>query len=167
MTVRRATPDDAAELTRLRALMYETWGTAAGEDEWQATALHVFETRLAGDDFAAFVVDGPDGLVASGVGWVEQHLPGPHNVTGRRGHIASMSTDVAVRRQGLAREVFEALLGWYAELGVTRIDLRATPMGEPLYRALGFTEPGGTALTIDTTGRPVGREWTTPVELRH
>jgi GNAT superfamily N-acetyltransferase len=51
-----------------------------------------------------------------------------------------MVTDDDHRREGLARLVFEALMAWFAELGVTRVDLHASAMGEPLYRQLGFTE---------------------------
>jgi GNAT superfamily N-acetyltransferase len=163
MGVRRATPADAEELTRLRSAMYETWGADTSDAGWREANLELFRRRLSADpDFVAFVVDGEEGrLVASGAGWIEQHLPGPQNPTGRRGHIASMSTDPRARRQGLARAVFEALLGWFEEQGVHRIDLRATPMGEPLYRAYGFGEGGGRALTWAAT--PMA-EWTTARE---
>src|SRR4051812_8505014 len=110
-SVRRAAPvrgaiaAGAAELTRLRALMYESFGGDASGGEWRATCVRTFARRLAEEpeEFVAFVVDadggsGPGGpLVASGVGWVEVHLPGPTNLTGRRGHIASMSTDLEAR----------------------------------------------------------------------
>lgn len=165
MTVRRATPDDVAELVRLRVLMYESWGTDTTTGNWRKYAEEHFRESLVRSDFAAFVVDGPDGgLLASGIGWVERHLPGPRNETGRRGHIASMSTNADARRQGHGRAIFAALLGWFDELGVTRIDLRATPMGEPLYRSFGFAEGGGAPLTYDTTGRVPDHEWTTPAE---
>ena len=147
MRVRRATPDDAAELTRLRRVMVESWSGQPAEGEWMAASEAYLRKALATDELAAFVVDGPDGLVSCGVGWIEQHLPGPHNVTGRRGHVANMSTDVEHRRQGHGRVVFEALLGWFGSKGVTRIDLRATDEGEPLYRQYGFGEPGGKPLT--------------------
>ena len=32
----------------------------------------------------------------------------------------------------------QALLGWFAERGVSSVDLRASPDGEPLYTSLGF-----------------------------
>ena len=40
-----------------------------------------------------------------------------------------------------------ALLDWYEELGITRIELHASEFGEGLYRELGFAEPGGVAMT--------------------
>ena len=51
-----------------------------------------------------------------------------------------MVTDDVHRRQGMARVVFAELMAWFTELGVTRVDLHASSMGEPLYRQLGFTE---------------------------
>ena len=147
MQVRRANPGDAEELTRLRAVMFESWTGEPAAGDWVELSTAYLRRALATDDLAAYVVDGPDGLVACGVAWIEQHLPGPNNLTGRRGHIANMSTDPGHRRQGHARAVFEALLGWFEERGVTRIDLHATAHGEPLYRAYGFTEPRGLPLT--------------------
>jgi len=157
-TVRRAEVADADELVRLRAVMYDSFGTDT-TGPWQQACLLELRQRLAEtEDFAAFVVDRPPGpsrpggpLVSAGVGWVERHLPSPRNTAGRRGHVASMSTDVAVRGQGYGSAVLAALLGWLTGLGLTRVDLRATVDGEPLYRASGFTL---------STGLPMS--WTAP-----
>ncbi len=75
------------------------------------------------------------------------HLPGPSTTDGRRGHIGSVCTDEAARRQGHARRVFGALVAWFDEIGVVRVDLRATPMAANLYREAGFRPHGGEALT--------------------
>ena len=157
MAVRRATAADAAELTRLRGVMYEAWGADISDPVWSAECERVIRERLrqTPESFVAYVVDDSataGRLVACGVGWIEHHLPGPMNLTGRRGHIASMSTDPEHRRRGHARAVFEALLGWFDERGLVRVDLRATAMGEPLYRAYGFGEPGGLPLTRAAEG---------------
>lgn len=147
-TLRRATPADAAELTRLRGHMHRAMGSRPTEES-DARTRAAFERRLGESDVAAYVVGGPPGgpLVSCGVGWVEEHLPSPHQLDPRRGHIASMSTDPAARRQGHARAVFTALLAWFAELGVSRVDLRATPDGQPLYEQSGFRPLGGTTMS--------------------
>ncbi len=147
MTVRRAVPSDAAELARLRAGMFAAMGYPAPDDWLPACAEH-FRERLAGPDFAAYVVDRQPGgrLAASGIGWVDWHLPSQQNPSGRIGHIASMSTDPDARRQGHARVILLALLEWFGELGVDRVALNASPVGEPLYRSVGFTEPDYPAL---------------------
>jgi GNAT superfamily N-acetyltransferase len=151
--LRRAVPGDAADLTRLRALMYEAMGIDASAAAWRASCETAFTRRLAEPDrFAAFVVEAGGRLVSCGVGWMEEHLPGPRQLDGRRGHIASMSTEPAHQRRGHARAVFAALLEWFASYDVPRVDLRATPDGLPLYEAFGFRELGGATMAWTVAG---------------
>jgi GNAT superfamily N-acetyltransferase len=59
--------------------------------------------------------------------------------------VVNVTTDPAHRRRGNSRACMQALLQWYADKGVTAVDLRASREGEPLYSSLGFarvTEPG-------------------------
>ena len=139
--VRRATTDDIAELVRLREVMMQSVLGEAGTG-WHEVCADLLATALTDGSMVAIVVDKPtgDGLAACGVGVLSQRLPGPNCLDGRYGYIQSMVTEDAHRRQGLARLVFEALMAWFRELGVTRVDLHASSMGEPLYRQLGFTE---------------------------
>jgi hypothetical protein len=46
----------------------------------------------------------------------------------------------------------EALLGWYQQRGVARVDLRALAEAEPLYRALGFAPVSAATMRL-TTGK--------------
>ena len=142
MRARLATLGDVPELVRLRQVMIESV-RGSSDDSWQAACATVLEQALAGATMAAVVVDEPEGrgLAACGVGMVGQRLPSPGCPDGRYGYIQSMCTDERHRRQGLARLVFEGLMGWYAEAGITRIDLHASSMGAPLYREFGFTDP--------------------------
>ncbi len=151
-TLRRATPDDAAELTRLRALMHEAMGSAPTDPAWWTACTQAFARRLSGDDFVGFVVEDGGRVVSCGVGWLEEHLPSPHQLDPRRGHIASMSTEPSARRQGHAREVFAALMGWFAEQGIPRVDLRATDDGQPLYASFGFRVLGGATMAWTAPG---------------
>jgi GNAT superfamily N-acetyltransferase len=147
---RRATPRDAAALLDLRVVMESAFRDEVPDGPWRRECVALFERRLAppGNDFAAFVVDGPDGVpVSSGVGWVEQHLPGPSNPTGRVGYVASMSTRPQYRRRGYARAVLGALMGWFDSVGIVRVTLTAAPMGQSLYRSTGFGDPHDPILT--------------------
>lgn len=141
METRRAVVADIPELVRLRQVMIESVrGTDDGS--WQATAAAILERELSAGTMVAVVVDSPHGgLAACGVGMLAQRLPSPGCPDGRYGYIQSMCTDERHRRQGLARLVFAGLMQWYEELGITRVDLHASRMGEPLYRSVGFTDP--------------------------
>lgn len=145
--LRRATVADADDLTRLRAHMVVAMGGDPTVLGWVQACEAAFVRRLAEPDrFAAWVVEVDGEAVSSGVGWLEEHLPSPGCLHGRRGHIASMSTDPAHRRQGHARRVLDALMGWFASLDVPRVDLRATEDGRPLYEQRGFCALGGATM---------------------
>ena len=154
-TLRRATPQDAAELTRLRGQMHTSMGKELTE-EWRVACDAAFARRLGADDFVAFVVEVDGRVVSTGAGWIEEHLPSPYQVDARKGYIASMSTEPDHRRQGYGRQVFEALLGWFAERDLRRIDLRATEDGQPLYARFGFRVLGGTTMAWFAPGSRPG-----------
>ena len=153
--LRRCTVEDAAELTRLRALMHTAMGADPAAEGWAQACEAAFARRLAQPDrFAAFVVEDDGRAVCSGVGWLEEHLPQPGTLDGRRGHLASMSTEPAHRRRGHGRAVLTALMDWFAELGVPRVDLRATEHGRALYEDVGFRVLGGATMAWTAAGTP-------------
>lgn len=154
-TLRRATPADAPELTRLRGHMHAAMGDEPTPESDEATRA-AFARRLTTPGFVAYLVADGDRAVSCGVGWLAEHLPSPYQLDPRRGHIASMSTEPAARRNGHARAVFGALLGWFGEQGVTRVELRATPAGAPLYEEFGFTVLGGTTMAWFAPGVRAG-----------
>ena len=157
ITVRAAGPEDAAELVRLRRLMFRSMNGHDQPGSWEEAARTLIRGRLAdpGGTLGAFVVDvAGGGLAACAVGTVEQRLPAPGHPTGRFGFIFNVCTDPGHRRRGYARATTEALLGWFAEHGVTRVDLHATADAEGLYRDFGFAEHS-TALSLDLS-RPCG-----------
>lgn len=154
-TLRLATVDDAEALTRLRGFMHASMGDSPSE-EWTARCTEAFARRLASEDFRAYVVDDGGWLVASGVGWLDEHLPSPYLLSGLRGHIASMSTDPAHRRRGYGRQVFQALMDWFASMDIKRVDLRATEDGRLLYEQFGFELLGGASMSWFAPGGRAG-----------
>ena len=143
--VRRAKPDDAEALVRLRALMIEAMGTDVGDENapWRSMALRYFSEQLeAPDRFAAFVVDDPAvGVVAGAAGHLNVHAPGPGDLSLVRGALYNVSTEPAFRRRGLARACVIALLDWFRdETSAGQIELHATESGDGLYRSLGFVD---------------------------
>ncbi|MEU5689131.1 GNAT family N-acetyltransferase [Streptomyces venezuelae] len=151
--VRRATPEDAEELLRLRQVMIDSvfagrspaaGGTATASDtSWHAESLPTVRRRLAEPegDFAAFVVDHPErpgGLAALAVGTLDYRIGRAGNPHGLTGSVFSVATDPDQRRKGYARAAMEVLLDWFRERGAGSVDLNASKEAEPLYASLGF-----------------------------
>jgi ribosomal protein S18 acetylase RimI-like enzyme len=150
---RLATPDDAPELVRLRGVMYASFGEAPPPGPWQDTAEEYLRTGLVerADTLAAFVVDRPGSpgkLAACAIGSIEYRLPGPNNPSGRTGYVFNVATDVDQRRRGYGRACVAGLLDWYRRRGVTKVDLKASPDGEPLYASLGFIRSEDPAMRL-------------------
>lgn len=153
-TLRRAGPDDSAALTVLRGHMHRAMGEQISQ-QWEGVCEQALRRRLATETFVAFVVEQHGEAVSGGVGWLEEHLPSPSLLDARRGHVASMSTLPHARRQGHGRAVLSALMGWFADRGVPRVDLRATGDGRPLYEQAGFATLGGSTMAwFAEGGRP-------------
>lgn len=153
--LRRATPADAAALTALRGLMHEAMGSPP-TPEWAQVCEAALARRLATETFAGFVVEDGGRVVSGGVGWLEEHLPSPFQLDPRRGHVASMSTEPSARRRGHGRAVLRALMAWFAEQGVPRVDLRATADGQALYEECGFRALGGVTMAWSAPGTRAG-----------
>lgn len=139
-------------MLRLAALMYSAMGVTV-VPEWHAVAVAALLDRL-GKDVTAKVVDDPTRpgtLAACGAGVTAQRLPGPTNLAARVGYLQWVCTDASWRRRGLARAVTTALLDDFRQRGVLGVELHATPDGEGLYRALGFTEGPNPGLRLRLT----------------
>ncbi|WKU43733.1 GNAT family N-acetyltransferase [Streptomyces sp. VNUA116] len=157
---RSATHEDAAEIVRLRRLMFAAMNGDDARGDWERTAEEQVRRQLAARPcrLGAFVVDGdpqpggPPHLAACAVGRVEERMAAPGHPEGRFGFVFTVSTDERYRGRGLARATTEALLDWFAGQGVTRVDLHATPDAERLYRSLGFAEHS-LALSLDVSAR--------------
>ncbi|WP_367041552.1 GNAT family N-acetyltransferase [Streptomyces sp. Je 1-332] len=146
--VRRATPEDAEELLRLRQVMIDSvFATdsvsAASDTGWHTESLPVVRDKLADPDgdFVAFVIDQseqPGKLAALVVGTLDYRIGRAGNPQGAIGHVFSVATDPDQRRRGYARACMEVLLDWFRERGAGSVDLNASTDAEPLYASLGF-----------------------------
>ncbi|MGY0023798.1 GNAT family N-acetyltransferase [Streptomyces sp. YJ-C3] len=140
--VRRAVAEDAEELVRLRKIMLDSMNPSS-DTSWQSATTETLRAHLADaqGELAAFVVDAPTGdgrLAACAAGVIHRGLGSPGNPFGLSGHVSNVCTDPEYRHRGFSRACMEALLGWYRDRDVRRIDLHATMQGEPLYTSLGF-----------------------------
>ncbi len=140
--VRGGRPEDAPELVRLAAIMYESMGMEVASPEWLRNAEAFAKEGMARGDVTFFVADDGGGrLVACGGARIWRRLPSPRNPSGLSAYIQWMVTEPQFRRRGLARKIFAELLASLRVLGVRQVDLHATQYGESLYRAFGFHDP--------------------------
>jgi len=145
VVVRAAGPGDAAELTRLRAVMLASLDSGALrlDEEWAGLCRAELTAQLAtGQTLVAMVVDAPDGsgLASAGVGVIDLRLPAPGRLSTSVGHISSMCTDPQWRRRGYGAAVLDAIVVWLRERGCSRVELAASDDGLPLYQRNGFVE---------------------------
>ncbi|MFI1163167.1 GNAT family N-acetyltransferase [Streptomyces sp. NPDC020801] len=141
--VRRAGPEDAGEVLRLRQVMIDSMFAAGTSTDWHAASLPTLRAKLAepDGDFVALVVDHPErpgALAALVAGALEYRIGRNGNPHGRVGHVFSVATDPGARRRGYARACMEELLDWFRERGAGQAELNASAEAEPLYAALGF-----------------------------
>ncbi|MGI5454463.1 GNAT family N-acetyltransferase [Streptomyces sp. CA-249302] len=141
--VRRAVPEDAPEVLRLRQVMIDSMPGSDGSTGWHVESLPVLRERLgeADGDFAAFVVEHPERPGALGalvVGTVDYRIGKAGNPHGLAGYVFSVATDPDARRRGYARACMEELLLWFRERGAGQVMLTASVQAEPLYESLGF-----------------------------
>lgn len=140
--VRRALPEDAEEVLRLRQIMIDSlFGDPAAA--WHGESLPTLKTKLGepDGDFTAFVVDHPErpGTLASLVaGTLDYRIGKSGDPQGMVGFVFSVATDPSARRRGYARACMTTLLEWFRQRGARRVQLTASPEAQPLYVSLGF-----------------------------
>jgi GNAT superfamily N-acetyltransferase len=143
ITIRQATLADVPDLLRLRRMMFESMGfnDPAELDAADPAAAAYFAAAIPAGSFHGWLaVTSTDVAVSSSGVVVEQHPPGPSNLSGQIGYIMNLVTVPRYRRQGIARRIMQDTLKWLAEQGIQQVALRATEVGWPLYRELGFVD---------------------------
>ncbi|MEU2238314.1 GNAT family N-acetyltransferase [Streptomyces sp. NPDC018338] len=148
---RPATPEDAAEIVRLRSdfILSEPL-----DEQWLVICRDHLALRLQpGGDARAYVLDAPSGgLAACALGLIHPVLPAPKYPKGLAGRIHAVATEPAHRRRGHARAVLAALLEHLEREEVTLFELHASADATPLYEEFGFA--GDPALMRMTKIRP-------------
>jgi GNAT superfamily N-acetyltransferase len=142
LTIRRATPDDAAIVAEHRARMFQDIGRL---DPTRATAMMeqvqpMLGPMLASGEYVGWLAVAESGAVVAGAGvQVRWLLPLPETFVDREALIVNVYVQPAYRRLGLARRLMAAVLDWCREQSIERVSLHASSMGRPLYESLSFT----------------------------
>ncbi|MBL8027386.1 MAG: GNAT family N-acetyltransferase [Fibrobacteres bacterium] len=71
------------------------------------------------------------------------------NSNRKQGHVLSFFTYPKYRSKGIGNEMMKFMIADAKTLNISQLVLSATPMGEPLYKKNGFTEPKMKYMTLD------------------
>lgn len=132
--------------------MFEGMGVVGESDHWRTSVRATLERNLPRGVIVGAVIDrsSEPGLCAAGLLQIQESLGSPRFPRGEEGHISSVSTDQAWRRQGLAQRVVAFLVDEARTLDLERVELHASIDGESIYRKLGFRDrPGGVELRLE------------------
>ncbi len=142
VSIRPAAAADLATVLEFRmAMLEELFGAAAGPMPDSAELRHANERWIAehfGRDFFAWIADQDGRSVASAALLWFAHPPGTVNPAGHEAYILNVYTRPEARRRGFARALMDRVVTEARAAGASRIWLRASDDGRPLYEAMGF-----------------------------
>ena len=151
-TLRRAEAADAAIIGCHRARMFLEMGDLPDDRfEQLREAAERWTTRaLASGEYVGWLASPaaePDNVIA-GAGVHLRHVA-PHPLTrasgavevaaeSRHALVLNVFTEPEWRRQGVARQLMEQIVGWAREERIVRLVLHASPAGRSVYEQAGF-----------------------------
>lgn len=138
----RATVADIPEILRMRHAFAEEIDGAQPEETTrmlEANLTEYFTRELNKNYFHWFTT--VNGEMAAMAGMIIRTQPGnPKNPSGRWGYLMLVYTKPQFRKRGISGQLVERLVETAKELGITALELHATPEGAPLYERKGFSE---------------------------
>lgn len=136
--IRRATPDDAYQIARLRQAMWDEMSPDQPSDGAfrEATFVYWYQT-LEAEQAVGWIAEVDGRAVGMALVLLHQHPPRPFGPI-RRGYVTSVYVAPEHRRQGHGRALMEEVIAWGREQGLQRLELRSSEAGRALYEAVGF-----------------------------
>jgi len=142
LTIRLATPDDAATIARHRAQMFQDTGRLDAERAaaMQERLIPMLGPMLASGEYVGWLLVAEDSAVVGGAGvQMRTLLPRPETFVAREALVVNVYIEPPYRRRQLARRLMGAILDWSRAQSIERVALHPSSMGRPLYESLGFT----------------------------
>ncbi len=143
--LRLATLDDIPALVKHRRGMFVDMEALKGGtldrdglDAMDMTYASYLRAHLIDGRIQAWLVTVDDQAAASGAILYTDWLPRPDGKQAVLAYVHSVYTEPAYRRQGLARQILNAMIAECRERGLPRLSLHASDEGRGLYAQLGF-----------------------------
>ena len=144
MEAERAGAGDIGALTELRlAYLREDLGqlTDAEENALRESLPGYFKAHLDRDLFVYVIKEGQK-IVSCAFLLVTLKPMSPAFMNGRTGTVMNVYTVPDRRRRGHGAKIMKALIAGADGMDLSRVELKATPDGYPLYETLGFEKFG-------------------------
>jgi GNAT superfamily N-acetyltransferase len=136
--IRAATLEDCPRLLRLWALLFAE-DDPADRELWRNHAPGWFARFVGDSSIACFPVVEVDGdIVATAIGTLELGVPNPNCPRGRTVRLANLITAPEHRGNGYGTRLVHDVIEWARSIDADRVDLSATPDGQPIYEKAGF-----------------------------
>lgn len=139
--IRLGTEEDIMDIVKLRRLMFEDMGVTSVDDLGMADeACHAYlEQKIPLGEFISWVVEGEEKEIVGTAGLVvDQHPPGPNNLTGQIAYVMNLVITENHRRRGLARQLMSIVEEYAQTNGINVVSLHASEKGRPLYEKMGY-----------------------------
>ena len=142
-TIRRATTADAALIAQQRIQMFQdnqlpcstTW------DELERVSVLWLADKIESGDYVGLLLEDEKGLVVGGAGvWFMEWPPHFLHLEPKRAYLLNFYVIPEARGHGLAKQLVRAAEDVCRERRVRVATLHASPMGKPIYAALGWKE---------------------------
>jgi GNAT superfamily N-acetyltransferase len=139
--IRRGTPDDFPAILRHRLGMFTEMGIGdpSTHDAYASEFKGFFLQSIAAGEYHSWLAETESGeVVAGGAVYLVPWPANPAERKQQRAFLLNVFTEPAFRRQGIARRLVQAMIGWCRGQGFRSVRLMASDFGRPLYESMGF-----------------------------
>ncbi len=137
-SIREAGPDDLDLVVSLRVRMAEeTDATKLSAQLVDATRRWLRENTQRGI-MRSWLAQSDGKIIGTVSCRIRDTSPREFDLIGKEAYVHNLYVEPAYRNRGIGRSLMQVLLDWCKDNGYTRVALRASEMGRPLYERMGF-----------------------------
>jgi len=138
-SIRPAVIGDIPHIVQHREQMFRDMGIPAEFEDMGAAMELWLRHAIPAKTYQGWVATSHTGEVVAGGGLIViPWPPGPMSMDPRCGFVFNVYTQPAHRKQGLARQLMEAMHAYCRAEGLERMVLNASEFGKPLYEDMGY-----------------------------
>ncbi|WP_312694191.1 GNAT family N-acetyltransferase [Caproiciproducens sp.] len=142
MEYRKATIQDVDQLARVRLEMRTERDNPQNSNpaEFYSNTYQYFKRHIADESFVSWIAVENEEIIATSGIYFYSVPPVYSNITGSVAYIMNMYTKPEYRKMGIASDLLSRLIEETRARNCTKITLKASEMGKPLYEKYGFQE---------------------------